>query len=108
MKTHCPIPFFSAHHGGNIVQDSGAPDLEPLDQSIEGNITPLLAGTLLQSPQVSNSHIPLVKCCNDMFPCEDDAEARWMAVHTGKMGIGTNSVDDFYSLFIKAGSSIAA
>lgn len=43
--------------------------------------------------------VPVIDCCNGMFDCADEAEARWVSTHTGSRRIGTNTVDDFYSLF---------
>lgn len=36
-----------------------------------------------------------------MFRCEDEDESdtRWVKENTGIKGIGSNTVDDFYSLF---------
>ncbi|KAK9897956.1 hypothetical protein P389DRAFT_63756 [Cystobasidium minutum MCA 4210] len=48
------------------------------------------------TPQISQ-----VVCCNGLFNCEDetDSETRWVKENTGVKGIGSNTVDDFYSLF---------
>lgn len=75
----------------------------PVEQIAETPIDTNSKSTSLEGlPQPTTAEvttIPTIECCNSMFPCEDDAEARWIKVNTGVRGIGTGSVDDFYSLF---------
>jgi len=75
----------------------------PAEQRAETPIETKSKSTSLEGlPQPTAAEvttIPTIECCNSMFPCEDDAEARWIKVNTGVRGIGTGSVDDFYSLF---------
>lgn len=98
-KTDSTVRSLPAHHNSNLLRDLAKSDLDPLDADVQSDVAPSPADTSSQSPEFPNSQIPIIKCCNDMFSCEDDAEARWIAVNTGKRSIGTNSVDDFYSLF---------
>lgn len=71
----------------------------PSSSTLSSASTSTSTGSFMPISPLPAAALTRITCCNGLFQCEDENEATWVKQNTGIQGIGSNTVDDFYSLF---------